>query len=146
MLNSFLKHPHLYDSEFLGTEAQWGLERSFKGLLAASNDGVRFRRDAALMWRHVENVRPISDREGARDMENLLAATTGSDGPGCSLTAFSEAYRRHEPAPELSEPEWEAVRSFLPTAAEALIREALARSGAAREDLRRQRGGHQDTG
>ena len=137
MINFFLKRPRLHDPEFLGTEAQWGLERSFKGLLAASNDTVRFRRDAAVMWWHVENVRPISDREGAEAMENLLAATTGSNGLGCSLTAFSEAYRRHEPAPELSEPEWEAVRSYLLSTVDALIREALARSGAAREDLRR---------
>ena len=139
MLNLFLKHPHLYDSEFLGTEAQWELERSFKGLLAASNDPIRFKRDAALMWRHVENVRPISDREGIEAMEDLLAATTGANGLGCSLTAFSEAYRRHEPAPELSEPEWEAVRRCLPPVVDALIREGLARSGAAREDLRRER-------
>ncbi len=137
MLNSFLKHPHLYDSEFLGTEAQWGLERSFKGLLAADNDPIRFKRDAALMWRHVESTQPIADREGAEAMESLLAATTGPNGLGCSLTAFSEAYRRHEPAPELSEPEWEAVRTCVPQAVDALIREALARSGAARQDLRR---------
>lgn len=33
----FSRHERLSDPEFLGTEAQWGLERSFKGLLAASN-------------------------------------------------------------------------------------------------------------
>ena len=58
--------------ECLGGEVQWGLERAFKGLLAASNDTVRFRRDAALMWRHVESARPALDREGARAMEELL--------------------------------------------------------------------------
>ncbi len=51
--------------ECLGRQIQWGLERSFKGLLAAGNDTVRFRRDAALMWRHVESVRPVADRDGA---------------------------------------------------------------------------------
>ena len=71
-------------------------------------------------------------------MEHLLAATTGTDGLGCSLAAFTEAYLRDEPAPELSEREWEAVRSCLPTALDALIMEAVARSGVAREDLRRQ--------
>ena len=116
MLNFLLEHSCRHEPEFLGTQAQWGLERSFKGLLAADNDTVRFRRDAALMWRHVESVRPIADREGALAMENLLAATTGSGGPGCSLAAFTEAYLRDEPAPELSEPEWEAVRRCLPTA------------------------------
>ena len=145
-LKYFLESPHLYDSELLGTEAQWELERAFKGLLAADNDPTRFKRDAALMWRHVESAHPIADREGAEAMQSLLAATTGPTGLGCSLTALSEAYRRHEPAPELSEPEWEAVRTCVPQAVDALIREALARSGAAREELRRQRGGHQDTG
>ena len=138
-LKHFLEHPCLHDSEFWGTQAQWGLERSFKGLLAASNDTVRFRRDAALMWRHVESVRPIADREGAEAMENLLVATTGTDGLGCSLTAFTEAYLRDEPALELSEPEWEAVRSCLPLAVDTLITEALARSGADRDDLQGQR-------
>ena len=70
-------------------------------------------------------------------MEHLLAATTGTDGLGCSLTEFSLAFRRDEPLPELGEPEWEAVRRYLPRAVDALITEALARSGAAREDLRR---------
>ena len=51
--------------ECLGRQIQWGLERSFKGLLAAGNDTVMFRRDAALMWRHVESVRPVADRDGA---------------------------------------------------------------------------------
>ena len=137
MLKYFLESPHRHDSEFLGTEAQWGLERSFKGLLASCNDPIRFKRDAAFLWRHVESTRPILDREGALAMENLLSATTGPDGLGCSLTGFSLAFRRDEPPPELSEPEWEAVRSYLPTAVDALITEALARSGADRDDLRR---------
>ncbi len=138
-LKHFLEDPCLHDSELWGIQAQWGLERSFKGLLAADNGTVRFRRDAALMWRHVESVRPILDREGAQAMENLLTATTGPGGLGCSLAAFTEAHLRDEPAPELSEPEWEAVRNCWPTAVNALITEALARSGAAREDLRRER-------
>ena len=70
------------DSEFLGMEAQWELERSFKGLLAASNDTVRFRRDAVLMWRHVESLRPTLDREGAEAMRSYWPPPrnrTGSD-------------------------------------------------------------------
>ena len=136
-LNYLLESPHLYDSEFLGTEAQWGLERSFKGLLAAGNDPIRFKRDAALTWRHVESAHPIANRKGAEAMESLLVATTGPNGLGCSLTTFSEAYRRHEPAPDLSEPEWEAVRTCVPQAVDALIREALTRSEVDRQDLRR---------
>ena len=146
MLKHFLERPNRYDPELLGGDAQWGLERSFKGLLAADNDTVRFRRDAALMWRHVESVQPIADREGAEAMDHLLSATTGPGGLGCSLAAFTEAYLRDEPAPELSEGEWEAVRSCLPGAVDALITEALARSGAAREGLRRERRSGRDPG
>ena len=98
------------------------------------------------MWRHVESVRPIADREGSQAMESLLAATTGPDGLGCSLAAFTEAHLRDEPAPELSEREWEAVRFHLPTAVGSLIAEALARSGAAKEDLRRERRSGGETG
>ena len=93
-LKFFLEEMELCRVECLGRNAQLGLERAFKGLLAADNDPIRFRRDAALLWRHVESVQPTADRDGAQAMENLLAATTGSDGSGCSLTAFSEAYRR----------------------------------------------------
>ena len=146
MLNFLLEHSCVHDPEFVGTQAQWALEQSFKGLLAAGNDPVRFKRDAALMWRHVEYAHPIADRKGAEAMENLLAVTTGADGLGCSLTALSEAYRRHEPAPELSEAEWEAVRACVPQAVDALIREALARSGTDREDLRRKRRNSGSTG
>ena len=146
-LKYYLENPRLADSEYQGLQAQWGLERSFKGLLAADNDTLRFRRDAALMWRHIESVRPIADREGAQAMEDLLAATTGPDGLGCSLAAFTEAHLRGEPAPELSEREreWEAVQRCLPTAVDALIREALARAGADREDLRRLGSGRGET-
>ena len=35
-------------------EGQTALERAFKGLLTAGNDGARFRRDASIMWRHTE--------------------------------------------------------------------------------------------
>ena len=105
-----LEERELCHVECLGRDAQWGLERAFKGLLAAGNDLVRFRRDAAFLWRQVESVRPIRDREGARAMENLLAATTGPDGLGCSLTDFSEAFRRDTPYPGMSDGELEAVK------------------------------------
>ena len=136
-----LEERELCHVECLGRDAQWGLERSFKGLLAAGNDPMKFRRDAAFLWRHVESVRPIRDREGSRAMENLLAATTGPDGLGCSLTGFSEAYRRDTPYPDMSDWELEAVRRWIRSAIDVLITEALARSGAIREDLRRERRG-----
>ena len=67
-------------------EAQTALDRTFKGLLSASNDGARFRRDAWVMWRHTESTRPIANRNGAKAMDNLLSATKEPDGQECSLT------------------------------------------------------------
>ena len=125
--------------ECLGREAQWGLERSFKGLVTAGNDPIRFRRDAAFLWRHVESVRPIRDRKGTQAMANLLAATATSDGSGCRLTAFSEAYRRNTPYPEISDEELAAAKCWIEPALDGLITEALTRSGAARDDLHQER-------
>ena len=138
-----LERRELCHVECLGRDAQWGLERGFKGLLAAGNDSIKFRRDAALLWRHVEGVQPIRDRGGAQAIRNLLAATTGPDGLGCSLAAFSEAFRRDTPYPGMSDGELEAVKRWARPAIGALIEEALARAGADREDLwptRRSRG------
>ena len=120
-------------------EGQTALERGFKGLLTAGNDGARFRRDAAIMWRHTESTRPIADRKGARAMEHLLAATTEPDGQGCSLTRFTEACRRGGIVPDPTEPERQAIGLHLAPAVNALIAEALARSGATREDIRQEK-------
>ena len=120
-------------------EAQTALERTFKGLLSAGNDGARFRRDAAIMWRHNENTKPVTDRNGARAMEALLASTREANGEGCSLTRLSEAYRRGDIIPDPTEPERRAMRLHLVPAVNALIAEALARSGATREDIRQER-------
>ena len=132
--NARLTRPRL-----LAFDAQQALERAFKGLLTASNDGARFRRDAALMWRHVKNTRPIGDPEGARAMEALLSATAAQDGERCLLTEFSEAFRRGDAMPDLGGPEWNAVGRHLVPAVNALIAEALARSGATRKDLQQER-------
>ncbi len=141
MANFMMRDREPCHPEGLGREIQWGVERSFKGLLAAGNDGTRFRRDAALMWQHSESVRPIRDRNGAKAVADLLTATTGPDGLGCRLTGFSEAWRRDAAAPELTPTEWAAVRRCVPAALDALIAEALARSGATREDLPQERRG-----
>ena len=131
-----MEEDELCHVECLGRMVQWGLERGFKGLLATDNDPIKFRRDAAFLWRHVESVRPITDREGAHAIENLLAATTGTDGTGCSLTGFSDAYRRGTEYPGMSDEELEAVKRWARPAIGALITEALARSETTREDLR----------
>ena len=145
-LDLFLERELLYDPEFLGTEVQWGLERAFKGLLAAANDPLRFRRDAAFLWQHVKSVRAIVDRDSVQAFENLLAATTGPDGSGCCLTAFSEAYRRDTPYPYMSDVELEGVKRWARPAIGALIEEALARSGVVREDLWDTRRGSRNPG
>ena len=132
------EHRWLAWSHIPALDAQWALERAFKGLLTAGNDDARFRRDAALMWRHFESTRPVADRRGAGAVAYLLSATAEPDGQGCSLTAFSEAFRRGDLMPELSGPEWEAVDRHLAPAVNALITEALARSGGTREDIQRE--------
>lgn len=139
MARFLLEHSELCHVECLGREAQWGLERSFKGLLAAGNDPIRFRRDAAFLWRHVESVCPIRDRKGAQAMENLLAATATPYGSGCRLTAFSEAHRRNVPYPEMNDEELAAAKCWIEPAIDGLITEALARSRAARHDLHQER-------
>ena len=96
-----------------GLEGQHALERAFRGLLTAGNDNARFRRDAALMWQHVRNAGLVSDRAGARRMEELLKGTTHPEQQRCSLTGLSQAFRRGDPAPELGETEQEAVRQRL---------------------------------
>ena len=120
-------------------EGQTALERAFKELLTAGNDGARFRMDASIMWRHTENIRPIADRKGAKAMEHLLAATTEPDGQGCSLTRFTEACRRGDIIPDPTEPERQAIGLHLAPAVNTLIAEALARSGATREDIRQEK-------
>ena len=126
-------------SLILGYEAQLALERAFKGLLTAGNDDIRFRRDAAMMWRHVEGARPIADRDGAKAMEDLLRATADSDGRRCRLTELSEAHRRGDIEPDLSDSDLEAVKRYLLPAVNALITEALAKCGATREHIEQER-------
>ena len=75
-------------------EAQTTLERAIKALLTARNDDARSRRDAAIMWPHIETVHTIADRQGAQAMNDLIAATTAPDEPRCSLTRFTEAVRQ----------------------------------------------------
>ena len=128
----------LAGSHIPALDAQTALERAFKGLLAAGNDPVRFRRDAALMWRHVENTRPFGDREGASAVESLLGATMGPEGR-CTLTRFTEAWRRGNIVPDPTEAERQAMTLHLAPAVNALVTEALARSGATREELRQER-------
>ena len=92
------------------------------------------------MWRHVEeSTGPIADQKGAEAVESLLAATKGPDGTGCSLTRFTEAWRRGGVVPDPTEAERQAMNRHLAPAVGALVTEALARAGATREELRQER-------
>lgn len=133
------EHEHLRRSDIPAFQGQTALERAFKGLLAAGNDGTRFRRDAALMWRHIEGSRPIADWKGAETVESLLAATMAPDGNGCSLTRFTEARRRWDFAPGPTEAEFQAMTLYLAPAVKALVTEALSRSGATKENMEQER-------
>ena len=79
--SSLSENQRLTRSHIPTFEALTALERAFKGLLTATNDRARFRRDAALMWRHIESTRPIADRNGPQATEALLAATKVSMAP-----------------------------------------------------------------
>ena len=92
------------------------------------------------MWRHFEDTKPLTDRNGAFAIEALLEATKGPDGHGCTLTKFTEAFRRGDIVPDATEQEREAISLYLVPAVNALIEEALSRSGATRDIL--QRGGY----
>ena len=135
----------LAGSHIPALDAQTALERAFKGLLAAGNDPVRFRRDAALMWGHVLDTGPITDQQGAEAVESLLGATMGPEG-GCSLTRFTEAWRHGGVAPDPTEVERQAMALHLAPAVNALVTEALAPSGATNEDMEQERGRRREAG
>ena len=107
------ENQHLTRSHIPALEAETALERALKGLLAATNDG-------------------------AKAMEDLLRATAEPDGKGCSLIKFTEAFRRGSIVPDPTKQEWNAISLHLVPAVNALIEEALARSGATREDIRQE--------
>ena len=129
---------YLRRSHIPAFQGQTALERAFKGLLAAGNDPVRFRRDAALMWRHIKDTGPITDQRGAEAVESLLGATMGPEWR-CSLTRFTEAWRRGGVVPDPTEAERQAMTLHLAPAVNALVVEALARSGATRGELQQER-------
>ena len=90
------------------------------------------------MWRHVLDTGPITDGKGTEAVENLLAATMEPEG-GCSLTRFTEAWRRGGVVPDPTETEWQAMTLHLTPAVIALIEEALSRAGAAKDDMEQER-------
>ena len=104
---------------------QWGIKR----LLYLDNDGVRFRRDLAVMWRHIQSARPLTAPDRVEAVERLLAATAESGGERCTLTAFVQAHRRHLIMPVLDDEQWAGLSRHLEPAVRALLAEARERSG-----------------
>ena len=85
-------------------------------------------REAAVWWLALADIH-----------EELLKATAEPYGLGCRLTTLSEAFRRGDIIPDLSDSEMEAVTRYLLPAVNALITEALIRCGATRDDIHQER-------
>ena len=112
--------------------AQYAMQRAIKRLLYLDNDSVRYRRDIAVMWRHIQSVRPVTMPERIEAVEQLLAATAEPGGEGCLLTAFIHAHRRHLSIPVLGEEQWASLCRHLDPAVNALLAEAEDRGGRGR--------------
>ena len=109
--------------------AQYAMQWAIKRLLYLANDPVRYRRDIAVMWRHIQATRPLTMPDRVEAVEQLLAATAEPGGEGCSLTAFIHAHRRRLEAPVLGMEEWAGLRRCLEPAVQALLAEARERAG-----------------
>ena len=110
--------------------AQYAMQWAIKRLLYLDDDPVRFRRDIAVMWRHIQSVRPVVMPGRIEAVEQLLAATATPDGEGCILTGWVEAFRRHRIMPVLDGERWAGLRATLEPAFRALMAEADDREGA----------------
>ena len=106
--------------------AQWAVKR----LLYLANDPVRYLRDIAVMWRHIQDTHPLTAPERIEAVERLLAATATPDGKGCILTGWSEAFRLHLPLPALPDEQLTGLRATLEPAFRALADEADEREAA----------------
>ena len=91
------------------------------------------------MRQYFEDTKPITDRNGSLAMKAPLKATKGPDGHVCTLTQFTEAFRRGDVVSDPTEQEREAISLYLVPAVNALIDEALLRSGASIDDLQQER-------
>ena len=81
------------------------------------------------MWRHIQSVRALTNREGVMAVERLLSVTAEADGKRCRLTAIVDAYRRDIPMPTPSEAQWSGLRCHPEPAVNALTAEVLPRAG-----------------
>ena len=108
---------------------QYAMQWAIKRLLYLADDPVRYRRDIAVMWRHIQDTRPLASPERVEAVERLLAATSELGGQRCSLTAFIEAFRMHRTLPVLPDEQWAGLLDTLEPAVRALMDEADERGG-----------------
>ena len=59
-----------------------------------------------MMWRRIQGVRAMTNREGVMEVERLLSATAEADGKRRRITAFADACRRDIPMPTSNEAQW----------------------------------------
>ena len=104
---------------------QWAVKR----LLYLANDPVRYRRDLAVMWRHIQSVRPLAIPDRIEAVEQLLAVTATPGREGCVLTGWVEAFRRHRIMPVLDNERWAGLRATFEPAFRALMAESDERGG-----------------
>ena len=104
--------------------AQYAMQWAIKRLLYLDDDPVRFRRDIAVMWRHIQSVRPVVMPGRVEAVERLLAATATPGGEGCILTGWVNAFRHHRIMPVLEGERWAGLRATLEPAFRALMAEA----------------------
>ena len=109
--------------------AQYAMQWAIKNLLYLDNAPVRYRRDIAVMWRHIQATLPLTMPERVKPVKQLLAATSDPGGESCSLTAFVQAHRRHIRMPVLIDEQWAGLRRHLEPAVQALLAEARDRAG-----------------
>ena len=126
------KHDRPWDRHTGSLHAQYAMQWAVKQLLYLDNAPVRYRRDIAVMWRHIQSVRPVTMPERIEAVEQLLAATAEPGGEGCLLTAFIHAHRRHLSIPVLGEEQWSSLCRHLDPAVNALLAEAEDRGGRGR--------------
>ena len=109
---------------------QYAMQWAIKRLLYLADDPVRYRRDIAVMWRHIQQTNPVTAPDRVAAVERLLAATAELGGERCSLTAFIEAFRMRRTLPVLPDDQWAGLLATLEPAFRALMAEADEREAA----------------
>ena len=133
------EHEHLRRSHIPAFQGQTALERAFKGLLAAGNDGTRFRRDAEPHVAAHQGHRPHHGRERRGGGGEPAGRDQGTGRERVQPDQVHGGLAAGGVVPDPTEAEWQAMTLYLAPAIGALVTEALDRSGATREELQQER-------